>query len=102
MPKSIPLTEKKICKYSRGTYETTDGMIYLRWLDNATVIMLSMRYGIKNKKMLNYITSPIGTTFWFISLTLFQCNKYMEGTEAMDQSISIWLVDAAMQNSWVL
>jgi Transposase IS4 len=114
---------EQLRKETRGSYDYSldrkSGMLALRWNDNNVVSMLSNCYGIK----------PIGQVRrWsaaqkkhiFISQphVVAQYNRYMGGTDRMDQNIAklrinirikkwwwalfCFAIDVAVQNAWLL
>lgn len=124
IPKDIPLPGKQIMeKKGRGAFVSKiskeDGVIVVRWTDNAVVSVASTTYGVqplcsalrysKEQKKKIDVEQP-----YLISMY----NKYMGGTDRMDQDLArnrisirgkkwywpllTWLIDAAVQNAWTL
>lgn len=119
-----PLSSKKLfAKKNRGYFESaiekTDGQLYVRWMDNAVVTMLSSSCG----------TQPIGQVKRFSQTqkknimvqqprVIGKYNEFMGGTDQMDQNVACyrigirgkkwywplftWMLDVAMQNCWLL
>lgn len=124
LPKSAPLTDKKMfAKHPRGTFqkviEANDGIIYIRWADNSVVTMMSNKYGVGDvKNVRRYSQAEKKHIMVPQPQVVSQYNKYMGGTDAMDQNIATyrigvrskkwywpvvtWILDVAMQNSWIL
>lgn len=124
LPTDIPLpTKSEMEKKGRGAFASKiskdDGIITVRWTDNAVVSMASTTYG----------TQPMTTAKRYSKLhgkyievdrpyMIAMYNKYMGGTDRMDQDIArnrisirgkkwywpllTWLIDAAVHNAWTL
>ncbi|KAJ8938653.1 hypothetical protein NQ314_011392 [Rhamnusium bicolor] len=124
IPKSCTLLNKKaFSKKRRGEYqhviEKNSGILLVRWLDNSVVTMASTDAGV----------SPVGSVKRFsqaekcnILVARPYCvakyNQNMGGTDLMDECISsyrvgvrskkwywnifTWLLDAAINNAWLL
>lgn len=102
-----------------GSFETAieknDGILLVRWMDNAVVTLASTepiivirRYFQKLKKYVNVKRPKV----------IAQYNQYMGGTDQMNQNIGkyrigvrgkkwcwplfTWLLDVAINNSWTL
>jgi hypothetical protein len=124
VPKDCQLTLKKdMMKKNRGTFESLvckdDGIMITRWVDNAVVTMASTGHGTspmaavqrysKAEKKVIYVNRPC---------IVGEYNKYMGGTDRMDENIGLyrvgirgkkwwwalftWLVDVAVHNAWTL
>ncbi len=124
IPSDCPLTDKKMFqKFNRGHIESTiskdNGIILVRWNDNAVVTMASTSYGVnplasvkrysKAEKKLVNVSQPSA---------VHNYNAHMGGTDRMDEDISrhrigihgkkwywpllTWLIDAAVNNAWIL
>lgn len=124
IPFDCPLTNKQKFKtFERGHIESTisknDGVMMVRWNDNAVVTMASTTYGVhplatvkrysKSEKKLVNVRQPYAIKTY---------NAHMGGTDRMDEDISrhrigihgkkwywpllTWSIDAAVNNAWVL
>lgn len=124
IPKSCPLLNKKsFSKKKRGEYqhvlEKNSGILLVRWLDNSVVTMASTEAGV----------SPLGSVKRFSQTEkktilvdrpycVAKYNQNMGGTDLMDECISsyrvgirskkwywnifTWILDAAINNAWLL
>ncbi|KAG4075382.1 hypothetical protein HA402_009535 [Bradysia odoriphaga] len=124
LPADIPLPSKsEMEKKGRGAFKSKiskdNGIITVRWTDNAVVSMASTTYGVQ----------PMTTAKRYSKLDrkyvevdrphmIAMYNKYMGGTDRMDQDIGrnrinirgkkwywpllTWLIDAAIHNAWTL
>ncbi|KAL4082635.1 hypothetical protein QTP88_029696 [Uroleucon formosanum] len=122
--KDFPLMGKKLfLKKQRGecasTIEKNDCIIYARWMDNSVVTAASTSIGIKP---ISYVQRYFQKEKKKISvprpLMIGEYNKYMGGTDLMDQNISTyrigirgkkwwwpiftWLIDMCINNAWIL
>jgi DNA excision repair protein ERCC-6 len=124
IPKNCPLTNKTIFKKkSRGYFETAverkDGLLYLRWMDNAVVTMISSSCGSQNVGQVKRFSQKEKRNVLVPRPRLIaKYNMYMGGTDQMDQNIACyrvgirgkkwywplitWMFDVALQNSWIL
>lgn len=124
IPKNCPLTDKSnFLKKNRGYFETAiekqDGLLYLRWMDNAVVTMISSSCGAQNIGQVNRFSQKVKRKISVPRPRLIaKYNAYMGGTDQMDQNISCyrigirgkkwywplitWMFDVALQNSWIL
>lgn len=124
IPKDCPLPGKKdMSKKNRGSFESVTcephKIIIVRWMDNAVVTVASTVHGVKPlasvqrysqaEKKVVQVTRPhlIG-----------EYNKYMGGTDLMDENVSLyrvgirgkkwwwplftWLLDISIHNAWIL
>lgn len=94
VPQSCPLPSKKVIeRVPRGTYNSiidrTNGIIYVRWMDNSVVSVASTYVGVQ----------PLGTVRWysqaqkkFINVSrphlIGQYNAFMGGVDHMDENIA--------------
>lgn len=124
LPKDIPLpTKSEMEKNGRGAFASKisreDGIITVRWTDNAVVSLASTTYGVqpmtsaKRYSKLDRKYIEVDRPFM-----IAMYNKYMGGTDRMDQDIArnrigirgkkwywpllTWLIDAAVHNAWTL
>lgn len=124
LPADCPLPEKsEMEKEGRGAFASKiakdDGIILVRWTDNAVVTMASTTYGVQPLSMASrYSKSQKKHVDVERSHIIAMYNKYMGGTDRMDQDIArnrisirgkkwywpllTWLIDAAVQNAWTL
>lgn len=124
VPKDVPLPDKKsMSKESRGhivsRLNKEDGIMLTRWMDNAVVTMASTSYGVnpiqnvkrysQSEKKIIQVPRPY---------VIGKYNTYMGGTDRMDEDLSryrigirskkwywpilTWLIDAAIQNAWII
>lgn len=124
IPKDFPVTDKKaMSKKNRGhlvsKIDKEDGIMLTRWMDNAVVTMASTSFGVnpiqqvkrysQAEKKIIQVPRPHVVGMY---------NKFMGGTDRMDEDLSryrisirskkwywpilTWLIDAALQNSWIL
>jgi len=122
--KDYPLQNKKIfAKKERGYFETAmdknDGLLYVRWMDNAVVTMISTPCGTKEISHFKRYSQQKKTNILVQRPNLIaKYNTYMGGTDQMDQNLGCyrigvrgkkwywplvtWMFDVAMQNSWIL
>lgn len=124
LPKEIPLPAKKeMEKKGRGAHASTiskdDGIITVRWTDNAVVSMASTTYGVQpmtSAKRYSKVDRKYVEVDRPYMIAMY--NKYMGGTDRMDQDIArnrinirgkkwywpllTWLIDAAVHNAWTL
>lgn len=124
IPKSCPLLNKKsFSKKKRGEYrhvlEKNSGILLVRWLDNSVVTMASIDAGV----------SPLGSVKRFSQTgkktilvdrpyCVSKYNQNMGGTDLVDEcifsyrvrirskkwywNIFTWILDAAINNAWLL
>lgn len=124
IPRGCPLTAKSIFQrkergYFEKAIEKNDGLIYVRWMDNAVVTMLSSFCGTKEVTQVKRFSQKDKRSIQIPRPQLIlKYNNFMGGTDQMDQNIACyrigirgkkwywpiftWLLDAALQNSWVL
>lgn len=124
LPKDCPLIDKKaMAKQPRGYFASTiskdDGIIVVRWMDNAVVTVVSTSYGVQpitsvkrySQTMKKIINVPRPNL-------IAQYNRFMGGTDRMDEDIAryrvgirskkwywpifTWLIDVSINNAWVL
>lgn len=123
LPKNSSLTPKKSFSKVRGTYESeidkANGIQYIRWMDNSVITVASTSHGVnpvalvrrysKKEKKYVYVNRPNAVGIY---------NKNMGGTDLADENISrhrisirgkkwwwaifTWLIDASVQNAWIL
>lgn len=125
LARNCPLEEKKSLKKAnrRGTFvsaiDQTHGILFVKWTDNNIVTVGSTCHGVyptSNVKRYSQAEKK------FIQVTrphvVGEYNKNMGGTDLMDQNISAyrigirskkwwwsiftWLLDAAINNSWII
>ncbi|KAL4125910.1 hypothetical protein QTP88_010147 [Uroleucon formosanum] len=122
--KDFPLIGKKLfLKKQTGEcasiIEKNDGIIYARWMDNSVVTAASSSIGVKP---ISYVQRYSQKEKKKISVPrpymIGEYNKYMGGTDLMDQNIATyrisirgkkwwwpiftWLIDVSVNNAWVL
>ncbi|XP_037035193.1 piggyBac transposable element-derived protein 2-like [Bradysia coprophila] len=124
IPKDIPLPDKKLMeKKGRGAFVSKiskeDGVIVVRWTDNAVVSVASTTYGVQPlNSTLRYSKEEKRKIDVEQPHLIAMYNKYMGGTDRMDQDLArnrigirgkkwywpllTWLIDAAVQNAWTL
>jgi len=124
IPKDCPLQNKKLFgKKERGYFETAmdknDGLLYVRWMDNAVVTMISTSCGTKEISHVKRFSQQKKTNILVQRPNLIaKYNTYMGGTDQIDQNLGCyrigvrgkkwywplvtWMFDVAMQNSWIL
>lgn len=124
LPKDIPLpTQSEMEKKGRGAFASTiskdDGIITVRWTDNAVVSMASTTYGVQPMTLAKrYSKADRKHVEVDRPFMIAMYNKYMGGTDRMDQDIGrnrinirgkkwywpllTWLIDAAINNAWTL
>lgn len=124
IPKNCPLTNKtEFKKKNRGYFETAmernDGLLYLRWMDNAVVTMISSSCGSQHVGQVKRFSQKEKRNVLVPRPRLIaKYNTYMGGTDQMDQNIACyrigirgkkwywplitWMFDVALQNSWIL
>lgn len=122
--KDFPLSGKKIfSKKQRGEYECiiekNDGILYARWMDNSVVTAASSSIGVKpTNNVSRYSQKEKKKISVLRPLIIGEYNKYMGGTDLMDQNISTyrigirgkkwwwpiftWLIDVCVNNAWIL
>lgn len=124
LSKGCPLPDKKFFdKKNRGYYESAiskeDGVLLVKWKDNATVTVASNSYGVeplgnarrysKTDKCLLNVSRPhlVG-----------EYNRYMGGVDRLDENVAMhrihirnkkwywalltWLIDVSIHNAWLL
>lgn len=124
LPKDIPLpTKVEMEKKGRGAHASIiskeDGIITVRWTDNAVVSMASTTYG-KQPMTSAKRYSKLDRKYIEVDrpYMIAMYNQYMGGTDRMDQDIArnrigirgkkwywpllTWLIDAAIHNAWTL
>ncbi|KAG5887401.1 hypothetical protein JTB14_001591 [Gonioctena quinquepunctata] len=121
IPTQCPLTNKTLfAKKVRGTsIEKTDGHLYIRWMDNAVVTMIPSSSGTQEVgQVKRYSQQQKRNIMIPRPFSIAKYNTYMGGTDQMDQNLACyrigirgkkwywpsftWLLDVAMQNSWLL
>ncbi len=124
IPKDIPLPDKKAMeKKGRGAFVSKiskeDGVIVVRWTDNAVVSVASTTYGVQPLcSTLRYSKDVKKKIDVNQPHLIAMYNKYMGGTDRMDQDVArnrigirgkkwywpllTWLIDASVQNAWTL
>lgn len=124
IPANCPITSKKTFgRENRGYFEKSldknDGLLYIRWMDNAVVSMISSSYGTQPvNHVKRYSQKDKRHIYIPIPQVIAQYNKYMGGTDQMDQNVACyrigirgkkwywpivtWLLDMSLQNSWIL
>ncbi|XP_025407777.1 piggyBac transposable element-derived protein 3-like [Sipha flava] len=106
-------------KKERGYFETAmdknDGLLYVRWMDNAVVTMISTSCGTKEISHVKRYSQQKKTNILVQRPSLIaKYNTYMGGTDQMDQNLGCyrigvrgkkwywplvtWMFDIAMQN----
>ncbi|KAI4462958.1 transposase is4 [Holotrichia oblita] len=122
--KDCPLTSKKMfLKKDRGYFETAmernDGHLYVRWMDNAVVTMISSSCGGQESSQVKRYSQQLkGNIMIPRPKVIAKYNSHMGGTDQMDQNIGCyrigirgkkwywsifsWMLDVALQNSWIL
>lgn len=124
VPKNCPLRSvKQMKKAKRGTYDyalTTDKKVVItRWMDNSTVTVVSTVHGVQPVSNANRYSASEKKK---IAIPRPNCigkyNKFMGGTDQMDSNINVyrisirgkkwwwsiftWLIDACIQNAWII
>ncbi|KAF0724401.1 piggyBac transposable element-derived protein 3-like [Aphis craccivora] len=89
--KNCPLQNKKLfAKRERGYFETvmdkSDGLLYVRWMDNAVVTMISTSCGTKE---ISHVKRPN---------LIAKYNTYMRGTDQMDQNLGCYRIGVRGKN----
>jgi len=124
IPKECPVTAKKtLLKQPRGFVEfannSDDGVIIARRVDNSVVTMASTVHGMMPASSMQRYSQTEKKVVSISRPCLFTAyNKGMEGTDRMDENISIyrigirgknwwwpiftWLLDTAIHNAWIL
>lgn len=124
LPKDIPLPDKKTMeKKGRGAFVSKiskeDGVIVVRWTDNAVVSVASTSYGVQPLcSTLRYSKEDKKKIEVDQPHLISMYNKYMGGTDRMDQDVArnrisirgkkwywpllTWLIDASVHNAWTL
>ncbi|KAL4089999.1 hypothetical protein QTP88_024915 [Uroleucon formosanum] len=94
IPKNCPLTNKTVFKNkNHGYFETAmerkDGLLYLRWMDNAVVTMISSSCGSQNVGQVKRFSQKEKRNVLVPRPKLIaKYNTYMGGTDQMDQNIA--------------
>ncbi|KAJ8940586.1 hypothetical protein NQ314_010664 [Rhamnusium bicolor] len=110
--------------FDRGYFETAiekiDGQLYVRWMDNVVVTMVSSSCGTQEKGHVKRFSQQQRRNIMILrpKLIIAKYNTYMGSTDQMDQNLSCyrigirgkrwywpiltWMFDVALQNSWVL
>lgn len=124
VPKDCPLTpSKEMKKRKRGTYEhiqsKEEGLIVVRWVDNAVVSVVSSCHGLNP---INNVSRYSQAEKKKITISrpnaIAKYNRYMGGTDRMDENVALyrigvrskkwwwsiftWLLDTMVHNSWNL
>lgn len=124
IPKECPLANKQVfLKKERGYFETAmemnDGHLYVRWMDNAVVTMISSSCGTQDVSQVRRFSQKEKRNVMVPRPKLISnYNSFMGGTDQMDQNVSCyrigirgkkwywplitWMLDVAIQNSWLL
>lgn len=124
IPKNCPLLNKKAFgKKDRGYFETAmernDGHLYVRWMDNAVVTMLSTSCGVEKVSHVKRFSQKHKRNIMIPRPhVIANYNTFMGGTDQMDQNLGCyrigvrgkkwywplltWMMDVACQNSWIL
>ena len=124
LPRGCLLTSKKdMSKKKRGSHESLlcreEGIMVARWLDNSVVTVASTGHGVfplSNVQRFSQAEKKIVTVPR--PLVVGEYNKYMGGTDRMDENIAMyrigirgkkwwwplftWLLDAAIHNAWII
>ncbi|XP_045477491.1 piggyBac transposable element-derived protein 3-like [Harmonia axyridis] len=123
VPKDCPITSKlDMKKKKRGSIESKiskdEGVILVRWTDNAPVTMASTSYGIEPTSLVKRYSQSEKKIIQIPQPRLINAyNKYMGGTDRMDEDIArhrigirskkwywpllTWLIDTALHNAWI-
>lgn len=124
MPKNCPITSKQnFAKKNRGSFETAvekkDGLLFVRWMDNSVVTMISSSCGTKEISRVKRFSQQSKSNITIPRPRLIEkYNTFMGGTDQMDQNLGCyrigirgkkwywplitWMFDVALQNSWIL
>ncbi|XP_049308566.1 piggyBac transposable element-derived protein 3-like [Bactrocera dorsalis] len=124
IPKSCPIPHKKdLRKQQRGYYESVEikeESIYLtKWVDNSVVCLASTCFSGEPKSTASRYSRELRRKIPVPRpCVVTQYNKFMSGVDRFDQnvaghritfrgkkwwhSIFTWLIDASLQNSWLL
>lgn len=124
LPKGCPLTSKVLFKKkNRGYFETAleknKGQLFVRWMDNSVVTMISSSCGTQEISQAKRYSQQQKKNIMVPRPKLIaQYNKHMGGTDQMDQNVNCyrigirgkkwywpiltWIFDVAIQNSWIL
>lgn len=124
LPKGSPLTSKNtFMKKDRGYFETVleknSGLLYVRWMDNSVVTMISSSCGTEGVgKVKRFSQQQKMNIFVSQPKLITEYNCFMGGTDQMDQNLNCyrigvrskkwywplvtWMLDVVLQNSWIL
>lgn len=124
IPRQCPLTSKQLFKKKdRGYFETAleknRGQLYVRWMDNAVVTLISNSYGTLEVGHVKRYSQQQKRNIMIPRPNLIaKYNTYMGGTDQMDQNLGCyrigirgkkwywpiltWMFDVALQNAWIL
>jgi len=124
LPKNCPMSNQKIMqKKERGESESAieknSGVFFARWKDNGVVTIGSTVHGVTpQSKTKRYSKTQKKIVQVDMPNCVFMYNKYMGGTDQMDENIArhrigirgkkwwwslfTWLIDVAITNSWKL
>lgn len=124
IPKECPLLDKRaFVKRDRGYFETAmercDGHLFVRWMDNSVVTMISSSCGTEEVSQVKRFSQKEKRSVMIPRPNVIaKYNSFMGGTDQMDQNINCyrigikgkkwywplftWMLDVAVQNSWVL
>ncbi|XP_049944300.1 piggyBac transposable element-derived protein 3-like [Schistocerca serialis cubense] len=124
LPKECILENKKLfSKKDWGYFETaiekSDGLLYVQWLDNSVVTMISSSCGAQEVGQVKIFSQLKKRNIMIPRPKLVaKSSTYMGGTDQMDQNLACyhiairskkwywclftWMLDVAIQNSWIL
>ncbi|CAH1968148.1 unnamed protein product [Acanthoscelides obtectus] len=93
VPKDFPLEKKSMTKANRGTLvakiDKEDGIILMRWIDNAVVTVASTSYGMNPiQQVKRYSQTEKKIIQVPRSHAIGMYNKYMGGTDRMDEDLA--------------
>lgn len=117
--KSNALMKKQIRGEYAHSLDRENGIIVVKWMDNSVVAGASTAYGVQPITHVQRYSQQQKKKIRVERPALFtQYNKYMGGTDRMDQNISCyrvgirgkkwwwslftWLLDASVHNAWIL
>ncbi|XP_050296479.1 piggyBac transposable element-derived protein 4-like [Anthonomus grandis grandis] len=96
IPKQCSLTNKKMfVKIDRGFFETamekSDGHLYVRWMDNSVVTMMSTSHGAQEIEQLKrYSQQQEKNILVTRPKVIAKYNAHMGGTDQMDQNLGCY------------
>lgn len=124
IPKDCPISSnKQMKKAPRGTYvyqlDKNTGILVAKWMDNSVVAASSTAYGIQPVMQVQRYSQTLKKKIRVDRpFMIAQYNKFMGGTDRMDQNISYyrisirgkkwwwpiftWLIDVSVHNAWIL